>query len=316
MDDLKMLRALRKLRKRKHHHLSETIDGPAKIMALASCVAMVLESAVPRNPSIHRRRWDSEYLWNLAVNEGSFVAEYRLRPQHYCELETLLEPFLCKNQEMACRAMNSSQSKPISVASRLGAALIMLSGGRQIEAMRTHGLAKATVYANLHDVVTAINKCDALKVECDNSLDALLKRAAGFQLRSTFALFKYMTGAIDGLAISIFAPSKRRVKNQIRFHSGSKKKFCLNMQGVCDADTIFLAATCKHVGSTNDVTAFETSSLLELNQSQPFPFHWGGDGAYSPSSTMVVPFSGINLHEHARDLDSFNFWLGQLRITI
>ena len=34
--------------------------------------------------------------------------------------------------------------------------------------------------------------------------------------------------------------------------TGSKKKMCMNMQGVCDARTRFFAVTMKHVGCTND----------------------------------------------------------------
>ena len=33
-----------------------------------------------KSPSFYRERWNCEYLRNLAVQEGSFVAEYRLDP--------------------------------------------------------------------------------------------------------------------------------------------------------------------------------------------------------------------------------------------
>jgi hypothetical protein len=61
--------------------------------------------------------------------------------------------------EMASLSMNQTRSFPISVASRVGAGLIMLAGGRSLESMRTHGLAKATVYANFHKFIDAINTC-------------------------------------------------------------------------------------------------------------------------------------------------------------
>jgi hypothetical protein len=71
---------------------------------------------------------------------------------------------------MARLAMSSSGSGPISEASRLGAALIMLGGGRRIEAMRTHGISSSQAYANLHRVCQAIVGSDQLKVEYDFSL--------------------------------------------------------------------------------------------------------------------------------------------------
>ena len=33
-----------------------------------------------RNSALFRKRWDSHYLVNLAVNERSFVSEYRVDP--------------------------------------------------------------------------------------------------------------------------------------------------------------------------------------------------------------------------------------------
>jgi hypothetical protein len=37
--------------------------------------------------------------------------------------------------------------------------------------------------------------------------------------------------------------------------------FLLNMYGVCDANTEFIAITCEHVGSINDMDAFRTSAI-------------------------------------------------------
>ena len=99
-----------------------------------------------------------------------------------------------------------------------------------------------------------------------------------------------------GLAIRIQAPSTKAVANQTRFYNGNKKTFSLNFQGVYDASRRFIAVSCKHVGSTNDVDAFENSDLNRLNSDQPFPYHWNGDGAYSGSETTMVPFAGVNLH--------------------
>ena len=62
------------------------------------------------------------------------------------------------NEEIANRSMSSSKSAPITVASRIAAALIILGGGRRIEAMRTHGISKTFCYQNSHSVVSAINR--------------------------------------------------------------------------------------------------------------------------------------------------------------
>jgi hypothetical protein len=77
------------------------------------------------------------------------VAEYRLDPNTFDILLHLIGPSLEVNERQARNAMGKSGSAPISTASRIGAALIMLGGGRRIESMRTHGIAESTAYKNL-----------------------------------------------------------------------------------------------------------------------------------------------------------------------
>lgn len=269
-----------------------------------------------RNSSIFRKRWDSDYLLRLAVNEGSFLAEYRVDPRGFDILHELLGSTIDRSGRYSALAMTTSGSSEITPASRLGAALIMLSGGRRVESMRTHGLSMATTYDNFHRVVSAINSHPALEIICDNTMSGLASRSQGFMERSSFDIFKYCTGAVDGLAISIRCPSKAEVQNQSRFYSGSKKKYCLNMQGVCDSKCRFIAVTCKHVGSTNDAVAFAQCSLKSLCEAQTFPYHWNGDNAYTSSESMMIPYPGTNLSVTHPTREWFNFWHSQVRITI
>ena len=101
---------------------------------------------VPRAPSLFRKRWDDQDLVNLTVNDDSFVIEYRRNPTAFDILLALLLPRLTVNEERAKLAMARTGSDPIKASSRLVAALIILSGGRYIEAMRTHGIARTTAY--------------------------------------------------------------------------------------------------------------------------------------------------------------------------
>lgn len=267
-----------------------------------------------RVPRITRKRWDSDYLWDLSLREGSFLSEYRLDSRSFQLLHDMLEPALNGDTEMARRANSGCLSAPISSQSRLGVALIMLGGGRKTEAMRTHGVAESTVYDILHKVVHAINTNPALAITDNHSTIQLEQRAEGFCKRSTHSLFKFCTGCIDGLAIQIAAP--RGQANQARYWSNSKKKYAINMQGVCDADCRFIAFSAKHPGGTNDAPAFSNSKLIDICMSQIFPFHWNGDNAYSLSETCMIPFPGVNLHITHPEQEAFNFWHSQLRITI
>lgn len=266
-----------------------------------------------RVPRLFRKRWDSEYLLDLANKEGSFLAEYRLNPTSFHLLHDILEPALSGNVEMARRA-SSGQSDPISSESRLGIALIMLGGGRHVEAMRTHGVARATVYDTFHKVIHAINTNPALALTDNHSKVQLEQRAEGFRKRSTHGLFQFCSGCLDGLAIHIKAPTQQA--NQARYWSNSKKKYAINMQGVCDADCRFIAFSAKHPGGTNDAPAFENSNLVKICLSQLFPYHWNSDNAYTLTETNMVPFPGVNLHVTHPEQEAFNFWHSQLRITI
>lgn len=118
--------------------------------------------------------------------------------------------------------MSKCESEAITVASRLGAALIMLGGGRKLEAMRTHGISKAQAFKNLHRVVAAINSCSALDINFDPCNKAKLDSLAeGYQKRSDHDIFKKCVGAIDGIAIKIRCPRKSEVMNQSHYYSGS-----------------------------------------------------------------------------------------------
>ena len=121
-----------------------------------------LSHKIVRSPSIYRHRCkfvlffqishligNSDYLINLASKENSFIKEYRLDPSGFDYLVSLLQPALEIDSNMASLAMRRSGSEQISTTSRVGAALIILAGGRVVESMRTHGLAQSTVYQKI-----------------------------------------------------------------------------------------------------------------------------------------------------------------------
>ena len=108
----------------------------------------------------------------------------------------MLEPRLSVDKVMA--KVSVPTSEPITTNSRLGAALIILAGGRAMEAMRTHGISKAFVYDNLRRVVRAINDNPSLKIEMGNYQEL----ADEFRKKSDFDLFQYNVACIDGLECS------------------------------------------------------------------------------------------------------------------
>ena len=69
--------------------LQKILDEEEKMQLL-----LLLKIKRFKSPSFYRERWNCEYLRNLAVQEGSFVAEYRLDPVGFDELVSILEPSL------------------------------------------------------------------------------------------------------------------------------------------------------------------------------------------------------------------------------
>jgi hypothetical protein len=111
--------------------------------------------------------------------------------------------------------------------SRLGAALIILAGGRRVKSMRTHGLSQAFVHDNLRKVVKAINNDPRLAIVCDTSASSMILKFKNYSVLGDHYLFKYCVGAIDGLAKK--TPSRNVYQNTARFTSGSKKIVFINM---------------------------------------------------------------------------------------
>ena len=101
-----------------------------------------------RQSALYRRRWDETYIRRLAEEEGTFLAEYRLDPGGFDVLHELLHSRLQVDELQAARQSATSKAAPVTVTSRVGAALIMLDGGRRIEAIRTHGISQPQAYKN------------------------------------------------------------------------------------------------------------------------------------------------------------------------
>ena len=273
---------------------------------------------IPRSGSLLRIRWQSEYLRNLAMREGSFITEYRLDPGGFDILCELLRDDLKVDQRMASLQSSKSGSDLIGLDSRVGSSLIILAGGRHMEAMRTHGISESQSYVTFKKFVRAVNKHPALDINFRTDLDSCKLRANGFKHKSQNHLFQHCVGAIDGIGIQTSAPKKRKfvIPNQASYYSGSKGMYMHNVLAVCDADMCFAGLTCKHPGGTNDIDAFQSSGWPALLDSLPFPYHLIGDGAFQTSATMISPFPGVGLHLSHPHKETFNWFQSSLRIII
>ena len=66
-----------------------------------------------KSERIFRKRWDSVYLRNLAIQENSFLAEYRVDPIGFDLLTNMLRDSLSVNEVMAARGSGVCKSANI-----------------------------------------------------------------------------------------------------------------------------------------------------------------------------------------------------------
>jgi len=71
---------------------------------------------------------------------------------------------------------------------------------------------------------------------------------------------------------------------------------------------------CLSPGSTNDIVAYRRSGLPDKVEALPLMRYVVGDNAYTPTEHVLVPFSGSEKDDPAKD--AYNYHLSQVRIRI
>ena len=197
---------------------------------------------------------------------------------------------------------------------RLSAALRYFAGGDPLDIAIVHGIARSEVFTSVWAVVNAVHQTKSLDISFPTDHQEQKEIAKGFLAKSA-AGFDNCVGAIDGLLIWIQKPSPSQcVSAQCgakQFYCGRKKKFGLNLQGICDAKGRFLDISIGHPGSTSDYLAFITSPIW-YKLEQPGFLSPGlclyGDNAYVSSPYMAVPFK--NVSEGYKD--AYNYFQSQV----
>ena len=101
----------------------------------------------------------------------------------------------------------------------------------------------------------------------------------------------------------------------MKFMCGRKKKFGVNLQGVCDVEGRFLDISIGHPGSTSDHLAFSTSRLFYKLEQKEFLAEGLcllGDLAYVNTGYMATPYKSVR----SGSKDNYDFFHSQLRIRI
>jgi hypothetical protein len=135
-----------------------------------------------------------------------------------------------------------------------------------------HGVSHSEVFNSIWKVVDAVNSCDKLHIQYPESHKEKEQIARQFQEKSD-ARFAMCAGCIDGMLVWFEKLSKQMCKEAkcgpMKFMCGRKKKYGVNLQGVCDVEGRFLDLSIGHPASASDYVA---------SRHQSYTISWNRNG--------------------------------------
>jgi len=233
----------------------------------------------------------------------------------FWKLLSLLQPHMTtKNVNNNTKRGRGAPNGFITQAARLSASLRYFAGGRPDDIALVHGISHSAVFESVWEIVDAVNECPELAISFPKDHVVQRQIAAGFK-RLSKAKFDNVAGAIDGMMVWTEKPHLRDCENATvgpkKFFCGRKKKFGLNMQGVCDFEGRFLDMSIGHPASTADYLCFKTSSLYKDLEEEGFLSNGlvlFGDNAHVNTTYMATPFKAVKTGEK----DDYNFYHSQV----
>lgn len=112
--------------------------------------------------------------------------------------------------------------------------------------------------------------------------------------------------SLDGFGVATQQPYNWEVQRpkDYRFHKGG---FAIILLAGCDIQARFIATSCDHIGSTNDIIAWQDTKLHELLEVDKLlcdKYFFIGDEAFTNTFQFLSPWSGRGLDPYK---GSFNF---------
>ena len=268
-------------------------------------------------PTVPRVRRDVSSIFR-ELGPGYVRRAYRMEQQDFWKLHRLLYLKIGYNvlpkSGSTKKHKNGGPNGLIPSTIRLSVAIRYFAGGSPYDIALVHGISHSEVFVSVWRVVDAINIHPSLAITFPE--DYATQRSISLRfMEVSKATFSFCVGALDGLLIWIERPCSLECEiskcGPKKFYCGRKKKFGLNLQGVCDANGIFLDVSICHPGSTSDFLAFATSPL-KYRIEQPGFLAPGlclfGDNAYVNTHFMATPYKGIS----GGTKDDYNFYHSQV----
>jgi hypothetical protein len=266
-------------------------------------------AAQTRAPRKVRQRLD----WQQHVNDlneeksSSFDVLYRMSIQTFQQLHKLLQDDLTHHS-------NNPNMPPITSEIMLHCLLRYLAGGKCGDIRVVAGISEPSFYRVLHATMDAILANEQLKLVVPTTTAELDRAAAEFSARSAHHTITGAIAALDGWLVETIAPTKSNEVSTQAYYNGHYQRFGLNVQLACNSRCEFVSVIVAAPGGTNDIAAYRHTQYAKYIETLPPGRYVLADNAYICTEHLLTPFYGASKMD--KQLDTFNFYLSQLRITI
>ena len=265
-----------------------------------------------KGPQGPKRKEKSPFIWLDHVARltwDQFRLRYRLDIRSFYSLLGIIRSSI-ETDACGVRTQKRFKAKVVPPEVKLAICLRYLAGASVLDLFLIYHVDQSYVYDCVWLVVDAIN--ERLKVEFP-LLDVPKLRVleAEFRAASRGGIWRGQVGAVDGVHFAMRAPSKKDVRDPMRYFVAHKNEYALLCMAMCDARRRITFYDISQAPTTHDSLAWACSSLgLDVaNGKLPSPFFINGDSAFSLSNSMIVP-SGDP------DLDDFDFHQSSNRMAI
>ena len=263
-------------------------------------------------------------LWSPMVRSlgpDDFKRHHRISIQLFNKIHNKIRHRIFTRSKFVRKTCCRGKVSVVDSRSRLSMLLKHLAGSKIQDIEKAHGVSRSTVTQSINRTMKAIISEFPITDFPFDDVEALQEIADGFRSKSTGGLFNNVVGAFDGYLLRI---SKRCIGKRSGVLDPSKyycRKgyFALNCQVCCDSNRKVRSLSVLCPGAVPDKLAHLKSQMHRAIETGklPDPFHFVGDNAYPKSDKMFVPFTRTQLRTDENGyMDSYNFYLSQIRINI
>ena len=225
------------------------------------------------------------------LHPSAFKRMFRVDRETFSEIMETITPFM-KTKNLG-KARNSSGA-PVLLKTRLAVTLCWLAGASYLDLCFGFGIANSTFYhadGVLWPTMEALDAAYSIGFPF-HDIDKLEHLSQGFYDHSGGILDGCVL-AVDGLGVATRQPFKWEVlyPKDYRFR---KRGFAIIVMAGCDIQARFIAVSCRHSGSTNDIIAWQDTNIyemLEIERQLPEKYFLIGDEAFTNTFQFLSPWS-------------------------